>query len=151
MTTPEPPLQSSDDDDGDALAALADVRAGRLVDSDQVARRFGGWPLAMLDSRAAPGAAAFSAARDGVTPVAWTESAVAECERIRAILAGMNDEAGQRFAAVLLATLIRLIVDGHPGPPGIATIPVFPTLSLRLLTGDGRLIVLDLHPTAAIT
>lgn len=154
MTPPEHPLRIRNTEDRPDVAALEDARAGRLIDSDQVARHLGGWSLATLETATPLPAATtdFTVIAGGATtPLAWTHSAFAECDRLRTIVARVSDTAERRFAAAILTAMIRLIVDGHHGAEGISTLPIHPMLSLRLLSGDGRLIVLGLSPTDAIT
>nr|WP_277998557.1 hypothetical protein [Sphingomonas liriopis] len=163
---------------GDAdTAALADLAAGRIVDSETVARWLGGWHLARAERRGTVPPDLIAALveqraggdrsmppppaprSDGLTPDAstrdvpliWTGTAIADCHRVRGLLAHFGTGAEQRLAAGLIAAMVELIVDGPARPRGRADIPLLPPLVLRVAIDPRRIAVLGLRWTGRIT
>lgn len=150
----EPPALSPDS--GCDEAALADIAAGRTVVSESVARWLGGWALArgVADGRAAGGAIVRTVGgdRDGPnveiddpsagrpqsvdlpseTALVWTETALTQCHHLRQRLARFGGGGEQRVAAVLVAAMVTLIVDGAGLPAGPADWPLSTALHLRI-------------------
>jgi hypothetical protein len=127
--------------------ALNDAAAGRLIDSETMSRRLGGWQLA----RTASGEPAFHAS-DRVDPARlyWAETAASACDRLRAMLAAFGNDGDDRLAAALIAAMVRLIVDGPDHPNGIADVPLSVPLALRIVSEGDRVIVLGVHTTDLI-
>ncbi len=125
--------------------ALAQMTAGYLLDSEVMAARLGGWQVArsnrpnirMSEDRAEPHGEAVA--------LLWTEAAIADYDRTRTLLAGLSDDAERRFAAAVVAAMVRAIVDGGGWASGIGDIPLLANLALRLSVTDGRLVVLGLR------
>lgn len=165
--------------DGHAdLEALADLSAGRLVDSDAVARWLGGWHLARTDEpspaddpksdlasrraiavgfpalilpRASPTIVSHSVNSTVHSPsLLWTQTAIRECDRLRQTLATLGREVESRLAAALVGVMVRLIVDGPECRDGIFDVTLLPTLGLRIASVDGDMTVLGPRSTAAI-
>jgi len=142
--------------------ALADVAAGRLIDSETMTRRLGGWQIARshapivglrrdTDAPRWPLPADSSAGPSAETiPLVWTQTAAAECERVRQWLAAFGHQSDQRFTAALVTTMIRLIVDGADQTSGIADVPLLPPFALRVLIAPGQLAVLGPRARSAI-
>lgn len=84
----------------------------------------------------------------------WTQSAVCDCDRVRRLLASLRPDGTQavrRLDSLLVAAMVRLIADGANGLDGVADVILLPAIALRILTKDGRAIVLGLHGVAPIT
>ncbi len=140
--------------------ALADVAAGRLIDSETMTQRLGGWQRAGMDASVAerlpagphlplPTGARADPPCEAV-PLVWTHTAAAECERIRQLLAAFCDRGDHRFTAALITTMVRLIVDGPDQSHGIADVPLLPPFALRILIDPDRLTVLGPRDRMAI-
>ncbi|MCU6455749.1 hypothetical protein LPN01_16845 [Sphingomonas sp. A2-49] len=126
--------------------ALADIAAGRLVGSNAMALRLGGWHLARVDG--APSACdpfQGSPATSPATPLCWTARAVGACDRLRRSIAATDPSAERRFAAALVRGMIQLIVDGAPGADGCRDVALCPAVTLRLHVTAAGIVVLDLH------
>lgn len=140
--------------------ALADLAAGRLIDSETITQRLGGWQIARFDTFA-DGPDGFSAvnrpviilpadAPPNAAPVLWTLTAAAACDRIRHLLSAFGEQGERRFTAALVATMVRLIVDGVHTSDGIVDLPLLPPITLRILIDRDRLTVLGLRERATI-
>lgn len=147
------PLDAADP--GDA-AALADLAAGRVVDSAEVVRWLGGWQVARAAPRLdTPSLHAVTPAPHaaGVTDtraVVWTDTALHACRRLRAQLVLLGDESDLRLVAALVANMVALIVEGDHAP-GFADAPLLPPLYLRIAITRERIAVLGLRWRGALT
>jgi len=130
-------------------AALADRAAGRLIDSDTMAQRLGGWQMARLHDVGLRLPVAGRAA-DTATPLWWSATAVAECERFLRLLAALDGGGDRRCAAALVATMIRLMIEQSGEGRDIVDVPLFASLALRIGMADGAITVLGLRDHGTI-
>ncbi len=135
--------------DGDRRA-LADMTAGRLLDSEAMAARLGGWQVARADRPASRLTEDRAEPRGDAVTLLWTEAAIADYDRTRTLLAALSDHAVRRFAAAMVAAMVRAIVDGGGWASGIGDMPLLAHLVLRLSVTDGRLVVLGLRHAAMV-
>lgn len=150
MDLPDPlvglPLDAADPADA---AALADLAAGRVVDSEQVVGWLGGWQMARQADAFAHSAPIADpqphAHGDAETrPLVWTESAYDACRRLRADLAALSSDSDLRLVAALVANMVSLIVEGRY-PPGFAEVALMPPLYLRIAVTPTLIAVLGLR------
>lgn len=148
------PLAAADPADA---AALADLVAGRTIDSAAVVRWLGGWQAARdaprIDSALFPDATRAGAIAGDIThphAVVWTESALHACRRLRAHLVRLGGESDMRLVAALVANMVALIVEGDHAP-GFADVPLLPPLFLRIAVTRDRIAVLGLRWQGSLT
>ena len=127
------PLDAADPADA---AALADLAAGRVVDSEHIVGWLGGWQMARQADAFVhhPPIADTQPHTKGdaeTRPLVWTESAYEACRRLRTDLAALSSDGDLRLVAALVATMVSLIVEGDH-PPGFAEVALMPPLYLRI-------------------
>lgn len=97
---------------------------------------------------------AYARSDDNVTTplrsLAWTETAIGECDRLRRSVARLGRGSEDRLAAGLVGAMVRLIVDGPDCRNGVFDVALLPTLSLRIANVDGKMIVIGPRSTGAI-
>ena len=140
------PLDAADPADA---AALADLAAGRVVDSDQIVGWLGGWQMARQADTFVPCAPIADtqphAQGDAETrPLGWTDSAHDACRRLRTDVAALSSDSDLRFVAALVARMVSLIVEGGHAP-GFAEVALMPPLYLRIAVTRTRITVLGLR------
>lgn len=150
MDLPDPlaglPLDAADPADA---AALADLAAGRVVDSDQIVGWLGGWQMArqadtfvphppITDTQPHPQGDAET------RPLVWTDSAYDACRRLRTDLAALSSDSDLRLVAALVAKMVSLIVEGGHAP-GFAEVALMPPLHLRIAVTRTRIAILGLR------
>lgn len=140
------PLDAADPADA---AALADLAAGRVVDSDQIVGWLGGWQMARqadaFDLCAPIADSQPHAQGDAETrPLVWTESAYHACRCLRTDLAALSSDSDLRLVAALVAKMVSLIVEGGHAP-GFAEVALMPPLYLRIAVTRTRIAVLGLR------
>lgn len=140
------PLDAADPADA---AALADLAAGRVVDSDQIVGWLGGWQMARQADAFVPHPPIADtqphAQGDAETrPLVWTESAYEACRRLRTDLAALSSDGDLRLVAALVATMVSLIVEGGHAP-GFAEVALMPPLYLRIAVTRTRIAILGLR------
>jgi hypothetical protein len=87
-----------------------------------------------------------AARREAVeSPVSWSHTAVAQCDRLIRLLAALGGDGERRFAGALVATMVRLVVEGGAAADGIADVPVFGAFTLRVAVAGGAITVLGLR------
>lgn len=137
-------------------AALADLTAGRLIDSGDVAARLGGWRIARddiaggADAGVSPSRSPTMAGERNAIAVSWTHAAAADCERLCRLVTALDGDRGARLAAAVVTAMVRLIVEGRDRPNGIADVPLLPSVALRVVVADERLVVLGLRERLCI-
>lgn len=140
------PLDAADPADA---AALADLAAGRVVDSDQIVSWLGGWQMArqadafvhhppIADTQPHPQGDAET------RPLVWTDSAYDACRRLRTDLAALSSDSDLRLVAALVAKMVSLIVEGGHAP-GFAEVALMPPLHLRIAVTRTRIAILGLR------
>lgn len=148
---PHDPLAGLPLDDADPAdaAALADLAAGRVVDSDQIVGWLGGWQMARQAEAFVPHHPIADTQRHAqgdaeMRPLVWTESAYDACRRLRTDLAALSSDGDLRLVAALVAKMVSLIVEGGH-PPGFAEVGLMPPLYLRIAVTHTRIAVLGLR------
>jgi len=140
------PLDAADPADA---AALADLAAGRVVDSEQIVGWLGGWQMARQADAVVPCAPIADrqphAQGDAETrPLVWTDNAYDACRRLRTDLAALSSDGDLRFVAALVARMVSLIVEGGHAP-SFAEVALMPPLYLRIAVTRTCITVLGLR------